>query len=439
MAISTMTPRIVLRLLPRTRRQLVVTTAVLVAVAAIGAAAVYYYHTEAVLHDAEQALERHDNDAARQLLARYLQARPNAGRGHFLAARAARRVQRYDEAEEHLLACQRLGYDPDAISLERTMSDVQRGNLRAEKPLWARVEADDPQALAILEVLIQEYIDSYRLGRALDALKLYLDKRPNDVQAMLGRAYVFERLLYFGQATDDYRRAVAVAPDNDAARQRFAESLLIVGPPSEALRQFETLRGRCGDTPAVVLGLAKSRRQLGQTEKAKQLLNALLKDQPQNAAALVERGKVALEQEQFEEAESFLRRGVELAPHDREAHHNLSVALRQEGRGEEAAKEIARVQEIDADLRRLDRVTKAVLKSPGDVALRCEAALLFLHNGEEQEGVRWLTFALRLDAGCVPAHKALADYYRKTGQTELADRHERLAQLAGDGTHAPPQ
>jgi Flp pilus assembly protein TadD len=437
MAISKMTPRIVLRLLPRTRRQLVFTTALLLAVAAIGAWGVYYYRTEAVLHDAEQALERHDYDAAGQLLARYLQARPNAGRGHFLAARAARRVQRYDEAEEHLRACQRLGYDQDAVSLERTLSDVQRGNLRAEKPLWARAEADDPQALAILEVLIQEYIDSYRLGRALDALKLYLEKRPNDVQALLGRAYVFERLLYFGEATDAYRRAVALAPDNDAARMRFGESLLIVGPPSEALAQFEILRTRRGDSPAVLLGLAKSRRQLGQTEKAKQLLDALLKDQPHHAAALVERGKVALEQEQFEEAESFLSQAVELAPHDREARHNLSVALRQEGRGEQAAKEIARVQEIDADLRRLDRVTKAVLKSPGDVALRCEAALLFLHNGEEQEGVRWLTFALRLDPDCVAAHKALAEHYRKTGQTELADQHERLAQLAEAGSHTP--
>jgi tetratricopeptide (TPR) repeat protein len=434
-----MTPRIVLKLLPRTRRQYVVTIGVLLLIAAGAGWAVWHYRTASVLRDAEQAMERHDYDEARELLARYLQARPNAGRAHFLAARAARRLQRYDEAEEHLRTCQRLAYDPDAVALERTLSDVQRGNLRAEKPLWARVETDDPQALAILEVLIQEYIDGYRLGRAVEALKLYLNKKPNDIQALLGRAYVFERLLYFGEATDDYRRAVAVAPDNDAARLRFAESLLIVGPPSAALVQFETLRSRCGDTPAVLLGLAKARRQLGQTEKAKDLLLVLLKDRPRNAAALVERGKVALEQEQYQEAESFLRQAVELDPHDREAHHNLSVALRQEGRGEEAAKEIDRVQEIDRDLRHLDRVTKAVLKSPVDPALRCEAAALFLANGEEQEGVRWLTFALRLDPGCVLAHRALAEYYRKTGQTEFADRHDRLAQPAEIEPPTPPR
>ena len=259
------------------------------------------------------------------------------------------------------------------------------------------------------------------------------------MQGLLSRAYVYERLLYFGEATDDYHRAVALAPDNDAARLRFAESLLIVGPPSEAVAQIETLRSRNGDSPAVLLGLAKSRRQLGQTEKAKQLLDALLKDQPRDAAALVERGKVAVEQEQFEQAESFLRRALELTPHDREAHHQLSVALRHEGRGREAAKEIARVQEIDNDLRRLDRITKTVLRAPGDPALRCEGALLFFRNGEAHEGVRWLTFALRLDPRCVAANRALAERYRKTGQTELADQHEREAHDAETDSRNPRQ
>src|SRR5260370_6165041 len=229
-----MTPRIVRKLLARTCRQYVFTVGFLLLVAAGVVWAVWHYRTESVLRDAEQAMERHDYDGARLLLAQYLQVRPNSARAHFVAAVPARGRQHYDEDEEHLRACARLGYDPDAVALERTLTDVQRGNIRAEKPLWARVEANDPQALAILEVLIQEYIDSYRLGRALDALNLYLEKKPNDLQALLGRAYVFERFLYFGEATDDYRRVVALAPDNDAPRQRFAESLLIGGPPPQA-------------------------------------------------------------------------------------------------------------------------------------------------------------------------------------------------------------
>ncbi len=432
-------PRILRFLLPRTRLQFFILVGLLLQMAALGVGGAWYHRTNSFLREAEQALERHDYEEARRLLTRYLQARPHAGHGHFLAARADRRLQRYDEAEEHLRVCQRLGYDQDSLALERTLSDVQRGNARAERQLWVRVEANDPHSLAILEVLIQEYIDSYRLGRALDALQLYLDKKPNDLQARLGRAYVFERFLYFGEATDEYRRAVELAPNNDAVRQHLADSLLIVGPPSEALAQFETLRSRGGDSPAILLGLAKSRRQLGETEKAKELLDAVLKEQPLNAAALVERGKVALEQGQFEEAESVLRQAVEITPNDRDAHHNLSVALRQQGREEAATKEIARVEGIDLDLRRLDKISKAVLKSPNDPALRCEGAQLFLRNGEEQEGVRWLMFALRLDPGYPAAHQALAAYYRKNGQAELAERHERLVPRVEIDSSKPPR
>ena len=57
----------------------------------------------------------------------------------------------------------------------------------------------------------------------------------------------------------------------------------------------------------------------------------------------------------------------------------------------------------------LDQVRFEVMKRPGDAALRCEAGLLFLRNGERREGIRWLQMALRLDPGCEAARKALAE------------------------------
>jgi uncharacterized protein HemY len=47
-----------------------------------------------------------------------------------------------------------------------------------------------------------------------------------------------------------------------------------------------------------------------------------------------------------------------------------------------------------ADLKRLGQLTKEVLRQPHDPALRCEVGILFLRNGEEQEGVRWLHLAI---------------------------------------------
>jgi hypothetical protein len=68
----------------------------------------------------------------------------------------------------------------------------------------------------------------------------------------------------------------------------------------------------------------------------------------------------------------------------------------------------ARVKQLDADLARLSAVRNEVMNRPNDAALRCEGGLLFLRNGEREEGLRWLQLALRLDPKCEPARAALA-------------------------------
>jgi hypothetical protein len=69
----------------------------------------------------------------------------------------------------------------------------------------------------------------------------------------------------------------------------------------------------------------------------------------------------------------------------------------------------ARVKQLDADLARINVLRDAVIQKPNDANLRAEGGVLFLRNGERDEGVRWLELALRLDPACEPARRALAE------------------------------
>jgi predicted Zn-dependent protease len=387
----------------------------------------WYLRVQPRLRAAEAALDDHDYAAAADHLARFLEARPNHARAHFLAARAARALRRYDEAEEHLRACRRLGWDEQALEVERRLRDLQEGDASAEPFLRQHAEAGGPEALPVLEALTQYYVDQYRLTRALDCLNRYLAARPDDLRALLGRASVWERFLYFGDAADDYRRAVATHPDSAEARLRLADTLLIAGTPQEALPHYEWLEAREGWRVPVRLGAARCRRRLGQVEEARGSLEALLRERPNDPDVLAETGQLALDEGRSADAERWLRRAVELAPYDRKANYGLAQCLRALGRAAEARPFDARVQRIDADLKRIDQLSKEVIKAPNDPALRVEAAVLFLRNGEEREGVRWLQLALRLGPRNREAHRALADYYGRTGQEALAARHRRLA------------
>jgi predicted Zn-dependent protease len=359
------------------------------------------------LRRGEAALAAREYDQARALLNRYLSFRPGDALARLLAARAARRLREYHEAFDHLQRCRTEGGDLEVIEVETALIAVQRG-AEPSPELRQRAEQEDDLALVILEVLIQYDIDTYRLGQALQELTRFLRARPNDLQALVARGYVWERFLCFLEAQEDYRKAVREYPDSLEARQKLAEVLLISGTPDEALEQFEWLATRMPERHEVKLGLARCRRRLGQYEEARQLLDTLWASAPEDGAVLWERGQLELDGGQPEEAERWLRKAVQARPHDRHAVYSLSRCLLALGQRDEADKLTARAAQIDADLKRLDQVRRAVMKQPDNAALRCEVGLIFLKNGEPQEGIRWLRMALRLDPNCQAAREALA-------------------------------
>lgn len=411
----------------------------LVAIAAGAGFLAWYLWPDPRLAAAEQALEHHDYAAAYALLEECLQRRPHDPDLLFLAGRTARRAGQLEQAAKHFRAYRRLKGENSSLALEWSLMRLQRGDSAVESSLKARADAGGGDALLIWEALIQYYLDNYRLFAARDCLDRYLEQRPDDVQALLGRGFIWDRLFHYPEAARDYRRAVQVQPDNEGARLRLAETLAITGPPEQAAEQFEWLRQRHPDSLPARLGLARCWRQMGRTDEARQLLDALIAEGwdrrlagQRHAGVLTERGRLALEAGDSERAAGWLRQAVTLDPHDREALYNLSRCLQQSGHDAEAREYQARYDRADADLKSLGRLTKEVLRQPHDPALRCQVGMIFLRNGEEQEGVRWLRLALREAPDYGPAHQALADYYQRTGKPELAAHHRQAAE-AGSG------
>jgi Flp pilus assembly protein TadD len=382
---------------------------------------------------AEQALGRRDYAAAYALLQDCLTRRRDDPSLLLLTGRTARRAGLFDQAAKHLNAYRRLKGEDPSFTLEWSLLRLQRGDAAVVSSLKAQARPGRPEALLIWEVLSQYYLDHYRLFEARDCLDRYLEQRPDDVAALLGRGFIWERLFHYAEAVRDYRRAVQVEPDNERAHLRLAETLAVTGPPEEAAEQFEWLRRRHPQDLSPRLGLARCWRQMGRTGEARQLLDALVAElegptpAPGAAGVFTERGRLALEVGELEQAAHWLRRAVALAPTDREALYNFVQCLQQSGQDAEAREYQARFQRADADLKRLGQLTKAVLRQPHDPALRCEVAALFLRNGQEQEGVRWLHLALSEAPDYGPAHQALADYYQQAGKLELAAHHRELA------------
>jgi Tfp pilus assembly protein PilF len=392
---------------------------------------------------AQQAIETRDFPAALAHLDRCLEAWPGDAATLFLAARTARRAGDLDRAEEHLVRCRRLSAadprtEPGDIKLEWALLQAERGRLNeVEAKLLAWLHENHVDSILILETLSWQHMLTGRFPDARRELDAWLHRQPDDYEALVRRAWVAEHPPFdFPSAIDGYERALSLQPERDAVRLRLAELLVERNLPKRALEHAALLYDKSPNDPAVILCLARCRRLLGDFAMAEQLLDALLTAQPDHPQALAERGVLAQQMGRLGEAERFLGLAVARDPYDRTINYHLSQILRRLGKNDEADKYKERVDQADADIHRIGSLMQNVARRPHDASLRYEVGMIFLRNGFTADAERWLSSAVREDPGQRPALKALADFYARAGNKNLAERYRRVLELLNTN-HGP--
>jgi predicted Zn-dependent protease len=179
----------------------------------------------------------------------------------------------------------------------------------------------------------------------------------------------------------------------------------------------------------VLLGLAHCYRLLNQPAVACRLLETLLAEEPGHGPALAQRGRLALENESAAEAETWFCRAATAMPFEKDVNYGFHQCLVSLGKVREAEEVLLRMKRVEVDLARLDEVTRAISGRPHDPALRYEAGAILMRNGQEAEGLRWLESALQEAPRHPASHRALADYYERTGDPDRAAKHRLLAGL----------
>jgi tetratricopeptide (TPR) repeat protein len=355
------------------------------------------------------------------------------------AAREARRTGRHDEAVRQLESFRALGGAREVARLEKALMEAQQGDVApVEKYLRGLLEKKDrPEASLILEALTRGYLENLQFVEARATLKEWSETKPPDAQGFYLRGRALAELpsgvdnwggrVPPPEAIKDYRRALDLDPQHEAAGLRLAEAFLDTGKLEEPQALFRNLLRRAPGNPGALLGLSRSLRGVGKLAEAQALLDKLLEKNPRHVEGLTQRAQLDVDSGKVESAVALVRKALELRPHDRQANYTLSLCLRRLGRQQEAEQVMTRLKRIEEDDKRLLELEKVVLKKPNDPVPRCEAGVLLLGLGEQRDGVRWLMSAVRVDPRHRPAHKALAEHYERIGKKDLAEKHRRLA------------
>jgi predicted Zn-dependent protease len=387
-----------------------------------------WYHFRA----AERALERYHGEEALTHLRSYLTVRPGSVAGLLLAGRAARRAGDLDAAEGYLRRCRRLHPgESEEIDLEWALLRVALGDLEDNEPyLLARAARRPQEAPLVWEALAEGYTRLYRVSDALRCLERWLAEQPDNPQALFLRGSLWWHIQVAHRAVPDYRRVLDLDPQRHEARRLLARCLVHGGGYDEALPLLEqALAYRPGD-PEVLVDLARCEHMLGRPARARELLDGVLEEYPDDALALRTRGQLALQSGRLAEAETWLRRGARVSPTDYQVRYWLAQALRGQGKDREAAA-LARKADVLKDRRaRLGEIlTRLMAQTPNDPALHAELGTLLIELGHARVGESWLLSALHLDPQYGPAHAALADCYQARGDARRAAFHRRQAQV----------
>jgi tetratricopeptide (TPR) repeat protein len=337
---------------------------------------------------------------------------PNNPEVLMLAARATRRERNYAESGRLLGKYQQLRGLDDAASFEQLLLSVELNVEGTGDRCRRLVESGHPESSLILEALTRGHLQQYQLQNARACLNRWLNLNPDCVQAWyLCGLFIYDYCHAPNEAEKCYRRAVELDPAHEEARHGLAVILTDAKSYAEAIEHLEILRQSQPDNLALQMGLAECRAGLGESSEARRLLEGILAGQPGYEPAIALQGRLALEDGEYEQAESRLREALAITPSDHRARHNLVKCLNQLGKKEEAGRHQQELDQLEKDRGQFEEIVmKELPQRPRDPSLHCTLGRLLLRGGYTEEGLRWLNSALLLDPHYAPAQQALTEY-----------------------------
>jgi tetratricopeptide (TPR) repeat protein len=397
--------------------QAITTLVLLVAILGwVGFRASRYYAARTNFRAAQHALERHQWADADKYITAYLRAWPDNPDAHRLAARAARRLQHYREAKEHLDTCERLQGGPtQATKVERALLRLQRGDLAgAESFLREAATRDDSDAAEILDLLAAALVLNRRVPEAHRCLEELLQKRPHDFELLMRHAGTAESQGWHTVAVESLNKALTLRPDDSVTRLSLAQELVTVGRYADAREHLDVLRRKEPDNPAAVFTLARCLAQQGDKQQAGNLLDGLLARDPNNPTLLAERAWCYLDLDRPAEAEPYLRRALAQGPPNQRLLTGLADCLRLLGKTDEARRFREEAEKIRADTVKVAQLAKRVREErPVDPDLCHELACAYLRLGQEQNALFFFEKALEQDPDHRPTRASLAAFKQR--------------------------
>jgi predicted Zn-dependent protease len=311
----------------------------------------WYYWPTYLLHQAEVAEAAGDHTRAEEILHRLVQQEPRQLRAHSLRAQVLRHLHRPGEAQAALYQAMQLGLPEVDGRREFALCEAAKGFSPNAEANLQEVLKERPDDWEILKALAEAYAAGERWAEADKYYSRWLKAQPDRAEAWMarGRTRLAALGVAHGQAeaaVGDFREALRLEPDNYQARLSLAQALLNDARVPEAKKELLVLQGQRPDRPEPRLGLAACAIEERDWDQAESLLQQVLEREPKSVLAYTLLGDVNLRRERADRAAESFEKALALDPRNRGLHLKLAQALRQSGKAEQAKEHERIYQEL---------------------------------------------------------------------------------------------
>ncbi len=382
---------------------------------------------------ARGALRQRDLPGAQYWLRISERIAPGNAEKEFLLARVCRREGDFEGMRQHLRKSLQAGFPADTIQREEWLALAQSGKIQeAESYLGALTNEPRGDAPEICEAYVIGYLRNYRLQKAFELLAVWEADFPRDPQPFFWRGQIRQEQRAWSEAAREFQETLRRDPHHTQAALDLADALIELKRPEDALRFYDLAAAQADGGAPAQLGRAKSLKMLGRKDEARQTLEALVRQDPNHAAAAVELAQLESAAGRHARALELLEPLESREPKNLDLQYAYAVALRGTKQLDEAKKRFDAVTKIREERHRASDLVMQAAQQPDNADLRCEIGTIYLHYGDEKTGLVWLANALECDPRHRETHRVLADYYASHSEDDpryqtLAQNHRRLS------------
>jgi predicted Zn-dependent protease len=312
---------------------------------------------------------------------------------------------------------------PAPAGREEALDAFRNSPFSTAEPMLVAALERHPDDAELLDSLAQGYLKTDRPADAERVLSKLIQVQPGNAKHHRARYDVYQKLKRREEAYADAQRVLELAPNDPSLRRATMIDAMEMGRFPEAEMHCRTLMREKPNDVFFRSRLAEIRRARGDASEAAKILDELISEDPANYPALLSRGILFDENGEPALAIPLLRKVYEGDPRrKRTSGYQLAVALAKVGQHEEAKQ----IHAVVRRLQELELANDAVKNQPGDLDLRVRLAESMFRDGYNADGVAMLESVLKESPNHRATHLALAAYYEKQGQADLATKHRRL-------------